>query len=257
MITWLLPEQLLVAQTPSMCHGTWTLAQERKARWDGCKLIQESGQRLQCTQIVIATAQAFLHRFYYYEPIQVHSVETVAMGCIFLSAKYMESPKPLNAILVVFHAMQYVNSSTPIPRDSSHPPSVLPMYSDEWQLQRNMLLEIENKLLQTFGFHLNVVLPHQYLPAIAKVITSNEEDGRALVQKAWAICNDGGRIDLCVRYEPFQLACGAIDYGSRLLKIPLPTSPSPWWHLFDTPTDTLTDIVNAYNKIYHSSTEFR
>ena len=59
-----LPSYILVKPTPSLNDGIDSVT-EKIHRIYGCELIQEVGILLRLPQVVMATGQSILHRFYY------------------------------------------------------------------------------------------------------------------------------------------------------------------------------------------------
>ena len=66
---------------------------EIRHRVFGCELIQEAGILLKQPQVVMATGQNMLHRFYYKKSLVRFDAFTIAMGCIMLASKVEEKPK--------------------------------------------------------------------------------------------------------------------------------------------------------------------
>jgi len=137
----------------------------------------------------------------------------------------------------------------------------------EWEEE---LMKMENVLLRELGFTLYWIPeshPHVFLLYFMKVLdivdkedgknsnngAANDEDGtgtgingngdhckaqvvkkdsKGIAQIAWNYCNDSCRLDLCVRYEPELIACGAIYLASLHGKEILPMEPRPWWYVF-------------------------
>ena len=92
----LLPESILSAPTPSAKDGV-SAAVERAHRSWGCLLACEAGVLLQLPQVVQATAQNLLQRFYWRKSLKDPRFDafTVAMTCVFLATKIEETPRKL------------------------------------------------------------------------------------------------------------------------------------------------------------------
>ncbi|CAI5712215.1 unnamed protein product [Hyaloperonospora brassicae] len=92
-----------LARSPSLDGGVYP-AIERLHRSFGCELIQEAGILLRLPQVVMATAQTLLHRFYYRKSLRQFDAFRVAVSCFFLAAKVEEAPKRIDDVVRVFYA---------------------------------------------------------------------------------------------------------------------------------------------------------
>ena len=88
---YILPKEYLLV-SPSQKDGI-DPETEKRHRIFGCELIQEAGILMALPQVVMATGQNILHRFYYRKSLTRFDVFTVAMGCIMLASKVEEKPK--------------------------------------------------------------------------------------------------------------------------------------------------------------------
>lgn len=65
------------------------------------ELVQEMGVLLRLPQVVMATAQTLLHRFYYRKSLTQFDAHKIAMASVFLAAKVEETPRRMRDILNV------------------------------------------------------------------------------------------------------------------------------------------------------------
>ncbi|POM62912.1 Cyclin-L1 [Phytophthora palmivora] len=79
-----------LACSPSLEDGI-NLNIECLHRSFGCELIQEAGVLLRLPQVVMATVQTLLHRFYYRKSLRHFDAFRVAVSCLFLAAKVEEN----------------------------------------------------------------------------------------------------------------------------------------------------------------------
>ncbi|KAF1793230.1 Cyclin-like [Phytophthora cactorum] len=93
-----------LARSPSLEDGVAPDV-ERLHRSFGCELIQEAGVLLRLPQVVMATAQTLLQRFYYRKSLRQFDAFRVAVSCLFLAAKVEEKPKRIKDVIGVFYAM--------------------------------------------------------------------------------------------------------------------------------------------------------
>ncbi len=81
----------------------------------GCELIQEACILLRRPQVVAATGQTLLQRFFYRQSLTDHAVEHVAMGALFLAAKIEEKKVSLKSLVTLFsHIIQVGCCSSPL-----------------------------------------------------------------------------------------------------------------------------------------------
>lgn len=77
---------------------------ERRYRVFACELVQECGILLDLPQVVMATAQTLVHRFYYSRSLREFDAHIVALGVLFLASKVEEKPRRMRDILnVCYH----------------------------------------------------------------------------------------------------------------------------------------------------------
>lgn len=58
------------------------------------------------------------------------------------------------------------------------------------------------------------------------------------------------RTTLCVRYPPEIVAVGCIYVAARMLQIPLPEEPEPWWELFDATIYDIEEVCRSVLSLY-------
>ncbi|CAM9256935.1 unnamed protein product, partial [Heterosigma akashiwo] len=214
-----LPAEIL-DNSPSKKDGVpWE--QEYKFRVWGCELVQEAGVLLRLPQVVMATGQNLLQRFFYRRSLKRFDAFTVAMGCLFLSCKVEEKPKRLREILFVFHHISQVRRGEPI--------TPLELGAQTYMQWKSELIKMERHVLKELGFSFYNIMdhPHKFILYYIKVLDGSS----ALAQRAWSYVNDSLRTDLCLRHGAAVIACAAIYMAARVLRVPLPRSP-PWWELF-------------------------
>lgn len=238
-----LPET--IENTPSRLDGIDEKT-ETLTRAHGCELIQEAGILLRFTQVVMATGQVLLHRFYYRQSMKEHKVFNVAMGAIFLAAKVQEQPRNARSVLNVFYRMVLRRQSLPI--------RPLDIYSEEYALMKNQMIMTERYILKELGFVIHVELPHKFLLNYTGSMLLDCD--KELTQEAWNFLNDSLRTTACIIYPPEALACTAIFMAARYKQHPLPENP-PWWELFDTSFEDIkavaTMILDLYTSLSSSS----
>ncbi|KAG6618672.1 ania-6a type cyclin [Phytophthora cinnamomi] len=218
-----LPASVL-ARSPSLADGV-PQDVERLHRAFGCELVQEAGVLLRLPQVVMATAQTLLQRFFYRQSLRQFDAFRVAVSCLFLAAKVEEKPKRIRDVLAVFYAM--------LRRRKWKRATVAQQLVDadgatfaQWRM---WLIMVERQVLIDLGFSVYRVAqhPHKFVLYYVKVLDGSPR----LAQQAWGYINDSLRTDLCVRYSAQVVACAAIFLASRFQRVALPERP-PWYKLF-------------------------
>ncbi|KAF4146417.1 Cyclin N-terminal domain-containing protein [Phytophthora infestans] len=214
-----------LARSPSLEDGV-TSTTERLHRSFGCELIQEAGVLLRLPQVVTATAQTLLQRFYYRKSLRQFDAFRVAVSCLFLAAKVEEKPKRIKDVIGVFYAMFRRRKW----QRSTVSQQLVDLDGATFSQWRMWLIMVERQVLIDLGFSIYSVTehPHKYVLYNVKVLDGSS----ALAQQAWGYINDSLRTDLCVRYKAQVIACAAIFLASRFQGVALPENP-PWYSLFD------------------------
>lgn len=237
----MLPASSLAA-SPSLQSGV-SLHSERIHRLWGCALIQEAGALLRVPQVVAATAQTLLHRFFHRQSLRDFDAFRAAVGCLFLAAKVEERPRRIKDVLSVFYAVYRRRKWL----KTSLKDQLLGLEGETYCRWREWLVIVERQILIDLGFSIYSVTehPHKYVLYYVKVLEGSQQ----LAQKAWGYINDSLRVDLCVRYRAEEIACAAIFLASRVLQVSLPESPA-WFTLFDVEKKNLLAVSVAIMELY-------
>uniref|UniRef100_A0AAV1UTH8 Cyclin-like domain-containing protein n=1 Tax=Peronospora matthiolae TaxID=2874970 RepID=A0AAV1UTH8_9STRA len=231
-----------LARSPSLDDGVCP-STERLHRSFGCELIQEAGILLRLPQVVMATAQTLLHRFYYRKSLRQFDALRVAMSCLFLAAKVEETPNRVHDVVRVFYATFRRRKW----KRAAVTQQLLDVDSATFSQWRSWLLTVERQVLIDVGFSIYNVTehPHKYVLYYVKVLAGSSE----LAQQAWGYINDSLRRDICVRYKAQVTACAAIFLASRFQRVALPEHP-PWYSLFDVEKAELYAVSVAIMELY-------
>ncbi|KAK9787734.1 hypothetical protein WJX73_000571 [Symbiochloris irregularis] len=208
---------------------------ERQLRLYGCELIQEGGYLLKLPQVVMATGQVLLHRFFSKASLVDYNIKRVAWACCWLATKLEEEPRRPQDLLSVFNRIDERREGTA--------EAVLDRFSQRYATLKNEIVEVERKILRKLGFILHVDHPHKsVLFYLSQQVLQAEP---RLMQEAWNLANDSLRTTLCIRMRSEAIACGLIFMAARRLQIALPEDP-PWWALSDVAeADLLTSTDNS------------
>ncbi|GAB9464432.1 Cyclin-l1 [Globisporangium polare] len=216
---------------------------ERAHRFFGCEVIQEAGVLLRLPQVVMATAQTMLHRFFYRKSLRDFDAFRVAFACLFLATKVEERPKRIKDVLSVFYAL-YKRRKW---RQTKRKHQLLDLDGATYSLWRDWMVLVERQILIDLGFSVYNVMehPHKYILYYVKIVGGSKE----LAQKTWGYINDSLRIDLCVRVRSEVIACAAIFLASRILGVKLPDDPH-WYALFDVEKRELYEVSIEIMELY-------
>ncbi|CAI5743807.1 unnamed protein product [Peronospora destructor] len=231
-----------LTHSPSLDNGLAPYT-EKLHRSFGCELIQEAGILLRLPQVVMATAQTLLHRFYYRQSLHQFDAFRVALSCLFLAAKVEEKPKRMKDVIGVFYAM-FRRRKWKI---STVTQKLIDLNGATFSQWRKWLIMVERQVLIDLGFSVYNVTehPHKYVLYYVKVLDGSSK----LAQQAWGYINDSLRIDLCVRHKAQVIACAAIFLASRFQEVALPEDP-PWYALFDVEKTQLYAVSMAIMELY-------
>ncbi|POM80914.1 Cyclin-L1 [Phytophthora palmivora] len=175
---------------------------ERLHRSFGCELIQEAGVLLRLPQVVMATAQTLLHRFYYRKSLRHFDAFRVAVSCLFLAAKVEEKPKRIKDVLGVFYAMFRRRKW----QRSTVAQQLVDVDGATFSQWRMWLIMVERQVLIDLGFSVYNVTehPHKYVLYYVKVLDGSS----TLAQQAWGYINDSLRTDLCeIQGSSYYVCC--------------------------------------------------
>uniref|UniRef100_A0A3B4FNJ6 Cyclin-T2-like n=1 Tax=Pundamilia nyererei TaxID=303518 RepID=A0A3B4FNJ6_9CICH len=143
---WLFTREQL-ENTPSRRCGI-EADKELAYRQQAANLIQEIGQRLNVSQLIINTAIVYMHRFYMIHSFTKFNRNIISQTTLFLAAKVEEQPRKLEHVIKIAHA--WINPQDP-PLDTK---------SNAFQQQAQELVALETIVLQTLGFEITVDHPH-------------------------------------------------------------------------------------------------
>uniref|UniRef100_A0A3P8YBD2 Cyclin-like domain-containing protein n=1 Tax=Esox lucius TaxID=8010 RepID=A0A3P8YBD2_ESOLU len=136
---WLFSREQLET-TPSRRSGVES-DRELSYRQQAANLIQDMGQRLNVSQLIINTAIVYMHRFYMIHSFTKFHRNIISQTTLFLAAKVEEQPRKLEHVIKVAHAC--VNPDC-----------------DAYHQQAQELVILETIVLQTLGFEITIEHPH-------------------------------------------------------------------------------------------------
>ncbi|PRW39204.1 Cyclin-L1-1 isoform A [Chlorella sorokiniana] len=241
-------------QSPSRRDGI-TAAAERELRHYCADVVAEAAVLLRLPQVVAATAQVLVQRFYCKRSLKKFDPKVVAMAAFWLAAKLEEVIEIDNPNrLTLRDVIRVVDRVTR--RREGKSLTVMDPYSQRYDVLKQEAVQTERHMLRAFGFVVHVEHPHRFILNYCQMVlfdtakhAVSKEHQRAVQQEAWNMANDSLRTSLCVTYRAEAVACGIIFTAARKLKIPLPENP-PWWHLFEVEDEQVYDVCATLCELY-------
>lgn len=213
-------------------------------RDEAINLLFGAGYRLRLSAEVTATAIMIFHRYLPIMDISTVSDDDknlVITTCLFLAAKLEESPRRLRDVINVTHRLTSKNrrsrkpatcngdaagavETTGLPdasqkmrshdtkqfEDDDDEPEPLHLDHEYWALKEKVV-GMEQRLLRTIGFDLELCHPYRLILHFAKALNCPQ----SVVQRAWALTNDVLWDPECLQLRPSELACGVIYIAAR------------------------------------------
>ncbi|KAF2115923.1 cyclin-like protein [Lophiotrema nucula] len=222
---------------------------EDSIRFAGARLTQAVGILLRLPQEIIAQAIIVFMRFLVGPEggsLARHGAEDVSMGAMYLATKLSAWPKSARSVINVY---AYLNTFAPTFIDAEElgkKQNAEDYYVSEgtFQIRRGKLFEMEQVILKTVGFQLQVSLPYSlcitYLQALDIFAhpRASELANRANAHLNTALLSPQL---LYLTHQPPTLAAAAIYLAAKEVAIKLPDVE--WWEVFDTDREELGFLV--------------
>ncbi|KAL4440342.1 hypothetical protein ABPG75_003343 [Micractinium tetrahymenae] len=234
--------------SPSCADGI-DAATEAELRRYCCDVVAEAAVLLRLPQVVAATAQVLIQRFYCKRSLKKFDVKAVGMAAFWLACKLEEvieidSPHRLTLRSVVTVVDRVTR------RREGRSLTIMDPYSQKYEELKMQATTVERHMLRAFGFVVHVEHPHRFVLNYCQMLMKpGDERQRALQQEAWNMANDSLRTTLCVRFRAEAVACGILFTAARKLQIPLPEDPA-WWLLFEVREEELVEVCRTLCHLY-------
>ncbi|KAM4538325.1 cyclin-T2-like [Fundulus diaphanus] len=215
---WLFTREQLES-TPSRRCGI-EADKELSYRQQAANLIQDIGQRLNVSQLIINTAIVYMHRFYMIHSFTKFHRNIISQTTLFLAAKVEEQPRKLEHVIKIAHA--FINPQEPVP-DSK---------SSAFQLLAQELVALETIVLQTLGFEITVDHPHTDVVRCSQLVRASKD----LAQTSYFMATNSLHLTtFCLQYRPTVVACVCIHLACKWSnwEIPVSTDGKHWWEYVD------------------------
>uniref|UniRef100_A0A3Q1GJW4 Cyclin T2b n=1 Tax=Acanthochromis polyacanthus TaxID=80966 RepID=A0A3Q1GJW4_9TELE len=220
---WLFTREQL-ENTPSRRCGI-EADRELSYRQQAANLIQDIGQRLNVSQLIINTAIVYMHRFYMIHSFSKFHRNIISQTTLFLAAKVEEQPRKLEHVIKIAHAC--INPQEP----------ALDTKSNAFQQQAQELVALETIVLQTLGFEITVDHPHTDVVRCSQLVRGmlffSHKD---LAQTSYFMATNSLHLTtFCLQYRPTVVACVCIHLACKWSnwEIPVSTDGKHWWEYVD------------------------
>ncbi|KAL7369602.1 hypothetical protein ABVT39_003160 [Epinephelus coioides] len=215
---WLFTREQL-ENTPSRRSGI-EADRELSYRQQAANLIQDIGQRLNVSQLIINTAIVYMHRFYMIHSFSKFHRNVISQTTLFLAAKVEEQPRKLEHVIKIAHAC--INPQEP----------ALDTKSNAFQQQTQELVALETIVLQTLGFEITVDHPHTDVVRCSQLVRASKD----LAQTSYFMATNSLHLTtFCLQYRPTVVACVCIHLACKWSnwEIPVSTDSKHWWEYVD------------------------
>jgi hypothetical protein len=236
---WLFSEKELNC-SPSILDGNLTLEQELLLRARACRFIEKLCKTLELPKLSQMSASTYLHRFYMRQSIEEVTLFLVATSCVLLGAKVEETPLKQEVV-----AKKYISLLNTDNKGRQK----------DLQVIAKQIIEMESLVLHVLVYDLALVHPYVFInEKVDKIINLNPSKIQAnkLKQIAWSLLNDSVVTRACLRFEPEQLAVGAV-YLAGLYEnyvTSMSSKPTKWWRVLKTPWRKLQDAAKCLLEVY-------
>uniref|UniRef100_A0A3Q3W1Z4 Cyclin-like domain-containing protein n=1 Tax=Mola mola TaxID=94237 RepID=A0A3Q3W1Z4_MOLML len=193
---------------------------ELSYRQQAANLIQDIGQRLNVSQLIINTAIVYMHRFYMINSFTKFHRNIISQTTLFLAAKVEEQPRKLEHVIKIAHAC--ISPQEP----------ALDTKSNAFQQQAQELVALETIVLQTLGFEITVDHPHTDVVRCSQLVRASKD----LAQTSYFMATNSLHLTtFCLQYRPTVVACVCIHLACKWSnwEIPVSTDGKHWWEYVD------------------------
>ncbi|XP_028321043.1 cyclin-T2-like isoform X1 [Gouania willdenowi] len=215
---WLFTREQL-DNTPSRRCGI-EADRELSYRQQAANLIQDIGQRLNVSQLIINTAIVYMHRFYMLHSFNKFHRNVISQVTLFLASKVEEQPRKLELVIKIAHAI--INPQEP----------ALDTKSNAFQLQLHEFVVLEAIVLQTLGFDITIDHPHTDVVKCCQLVRASKD----LAQTSYFMATNSLHLTtFCLQHRPTVVACVCIHLACKWSnwEIPVSTDGKHWWEYVD------------------------
>uniref|UniRef100_A0A3B5MQC2 Cyclin T2b n=1 Tax=Xiphophorus couchianus TaxID=32473 RepID=A0A3B5MQC2_9TELE len=174
---------------------------ELSYRQQAANLIQDIGQRLNVSQLIINTAIVYMHRFYMIHSFTKFNRNIISQTTLFLAAKVEEQPRKLEHVIKI--AQAFINPQDPVPDTKS-----------------------------SVSFEITVDHPHTDVVRCSQLVRASKD----LAQTSYFMATNSLHLTtFCLQYRPTVVACVCIHLACKWSnwEIPVSTDGKHWWEYVD------------------------
>lgn len=191
-----------------------------------CSFIAAVGAKLGLPQRTIGTAQLLYQRFHLFESPVEYSLHSVALTCLFTSAKLNDTQKRVHEMVLASYVFRFPELVVPPTGDESGDwlahAHLLETELDQDALHREQahIVSLERRLLQCVCFNFQLRSP-RILTWVVK-LARNWHISRAWADVAWRMACDSHRTHVAWMYTPVTVAlgcvyaCGALQHAASI-----------------------------------------
>ncbi|GFY49862.1 cyclin-T1 [Trichonephila inaurata madagascariensis] len=197
---WLFTEEQL-SNTPSRKHIN--AAKELSYRKQDATFIQEMGESMKASRLIINTAIVYMHRFYMIRSFTDVKGNDLCTAALFLSSKINDKPLKLEHVIKVAHALLHRHARR---------------------------LDVKSAVRSCFS--LDVVHPHEFVALVCKLIKASED----LSEASYFIATQSLiNTTMCLSHTPKTVACVCINAACKVYnyKIQACTEKPNWFSCVD------------------------
>ncbi|KAF8079485.1 hypothetical protein N665_1024s0012 [Sinapis alba] len=235
---WYFSREEIENNSPSRGDGI-DLKEETRLRKAYCFFLKDLGFRFKLHQDTITTAMVFCHRFFLRQSHAKNDARTIAIICMFISAKVESTPLDLKTLIVTSNEILQKKVIAAEQRQ------------EVYEQYKELILSGEKLVLSTLNFDLNVDLPYEPLIQAMKKYILDESSQAQFPSVAFSFVQDSFWTTLCLQYKPRHIAAGAFFLAAKHIKMDVRSNRQRWCQEFDIMPHQLNDIGVQMGELYY------
>ncbi|CAH8391738.1 unnamed protein product [Eruca vesicaria subsp. sativa] len=235
---WYYSREEIENNSPSRRDGI-DLKEETRLRKSYCSFLKDLGTKLERNQETKTTAMVFCHRFFLRQSHAKNNRWTIAIVCLFLSAKVESTPVDLKTLIIASNEILHKKVIA-----AEHRQEV-------YEQHKELVLNGEKLVLSTLNFDFSVDLPYEPLIKAMQKYMLDEATQGEFPKIAWKFVHDSFWTTLCLQYQPRHVAAGAFFLAAKHIKMDVQSNEESWCQYFDITPLQLNDIRGQMGELYH------
>ncbi|KAF8087021.1 hypothetical protein N665_0602s0004 [Sinapis alba] len=237
---WYFSREEIENNSPSRGDGI-DLKEETRLRKSYCSFLKDLGLRFKLHQETVATAMVFCHRFFLRQSHAKNDKWTIAMVCMFISAKVESTRLDLKTLIVTSNEILHKKVIAAEQRQ------------EVYEQYKELLLSGEKLVLSTLNFDVNVDLPYKPLIKAMQKYILDEATQAQFPSVACKFVQDSFWTTLCLQYQPRHIAAAAFFLAAKHIKMDVQSNGESWCKEFDIMPHQLNDIRGQMGELYHKN----